>query len=51
VLRDVEGWTNDEVADALGVSVAAAKSRIHRARMQLRQDLELWQRGDGEGGD
>jgi RNA polymerase sigma-70 factor (ECF subfamily) len=51
VLRDVEGWTNDEVADALGVSVAAAKSRIHRARMQLRQDLELWHRGDGEEGD
>jgi RNA polymerase sigma-70 factor, ECF subfamily len=48
VLRDVEGWSNDEVADALGISVAAAKTRIHRARMQLRQELELWQRGDGE---
>src|SRR5215218_4324872 len=32
VLRDVEGWTNEEVADALGVSIPAAKSRIHRAR-------------------
>jgi RNA polymerase sigma-70 factor, ECF subfamily len=51
VLRDVEGWTNDEVADALGISVPAAKSRIHRARMQLRQEFELWQRGNGEGGD
>jgi RNA polymerase sigma-70 factor, ECF subfamily len=50
VLRDVEGWTNEEVADALGVSVPAAKSRIHRARMQLRQELEVWQRGR-EGGD
>jgi RNA polymerase sigma-70 factor (ECF subfamily) len=47
VLRDVEGWSNDEVADALAISVAAAKSRIHRARMQLRQELELWQRGGG----
>jgi RNA polymerase sigma-70 factor, ECF subfamily len=45
VLRDVEGWTNEEVADALGVSVPAAKSRIHRARMQLRGELEVWQRG------
>jgi RNA polymerase sigma-70 factor (ECF subfamily) len=45
VLRDVEGWTNDEVAAALGVSIPAAKSRIHRARMQLRHDLEVWQRG------
>jgi RNA polymerase sigma-70 factor, ECF subfamily len=51
VLRDVEGWSNDEVADALAISVAAAKSRIHRARMQLRQELELWQRGDGLGAD
>jgi RNA polymerase sigma-70 factor (ECF subfamily) len=44
VLRDVEGWSNEEVADALGISVAAAKSRIHRARMRLRHELELWQR-------
>ena len=49
VLRDVEGWTNEEVADALGVSVPAAKSRIHRARMQLRHELEVWQRGRGRG--
>jgi RNA polymerase sigma-70 factor, ECF subfamily len=45
VLRDVEGWTNDEVAAALGVSIPAAKSRIHRARMQLRHEVEVWQRG------
>jgi RNA polymerase sigma-70 factor (ECF subfamily) len=49
VLRDVEGWTNEEVAGALGVSVPAAKSRIHRARMQLRHELEGWQRGRGRG--
>jgi RNA polymerase sigma-70 factor (ECF subfamily) len=50
VLRDVEGWTNEEVADSLGISVAAAKSRIHRARMQLRHELAVWQRGREEGG-
>lgn len=42
VLRDLEGWSNQEVADALGLTVPAAKSRIHRARMQLRHELDLW---------
>jgi RNA polymerase sigma-70 factor (ECF subfamily) len=42
VLRDVEDWSNQEVADVLGLSVPAAKSRIHRARMQLRGELETW---------
>lgn len=45
VLRDIEGFSNDEVAAALEISVAAAKSRIHRARMRLRADLEDWERG------
>lgn len=45
VLRDVEGLSNREVADVLGLSVPAAKSRIHRARMQLRHELDLWLRG------
>lgn len=40
VLRDVAALANDEVAAALGISVAAAKSRIHRGRMQLRELLE-----------
>lgn len=44
VLRDVEGWSNQEVADALGLSLPAAKSRIHRARMQLRAELAAWLR-------
>lgn len=39
VLRDVEGLTNEEVADALGLTVAAVKSRLHRARLFLRQEL------------
>jgi RNA polymerase sigma-70 factor (ECF subfamily) len=43
VLRDVEGLSNEEVARALDISLAAAKSRIHRGRMQLRQDLERWE--------
>lgn len=42
VLRDLEGWSNQEVAELLDLSVAAAKSRIHRARMKIRRDLEVW---------
>jgi RNA polymerase sigma-70 factor, ECF subfamily len=40
VLRDVAGLTNEEVAAALDLSVAAAKSRIHRGRLALRELLE-----------
>jgi len=40
VLRDVVGLSNEEVARALDVSLAAAKSRIHRGRLQLRDYLE-----------
>lgn len=39
VLRDVEELTAEEVADALGLSVAAVKSRLHRARLSLRKAL------------
>jgi RNA polymerase sigma-70 factor (ECF subfamily) len=40
VLRDLEGLSNQEVADVLELSVAATKSRIHRARMRIRAELE-----------
>jgi RNA polymerase sigma-70 factor (ECF subfamily) len=43
VLRDLVGLSNQEVAEVLDVSVPAAKSRIHRARMQVREDIERWQ--------
>ena len=36
VLRDVEGLTANEVAEVLGVSVQAVKSRLHRARLAVR---------------
>jgi len=44
VLRDIEGLSNEEVARVLEISLAAAKSRIHRSRMQLRAELERWDR-------
>jgi RNA polymerase sigma-70 factor (ECF subfamily) len=38
-LRDVEGLSNEETAEALGLSVTAVKSRLHRARLFLRDRL------------
>jgi RNA polymerase sigma-70 factor (ECF subfamily) len=37
LLRDVEGLSSEETAEALGESVASVKSRLHRARMVLRE--------------
>ena len=35
LVRDLEGFTNEEAAGTLEVSVAALKSRLHRARLRL----------------
>jgi RNA polymerase sigma-70 factor (ECF subfamily) len=37
VLRDVEGLPAAEVAEALGLTVEAVKSRLHRARVAVRE--------------
>ena len=39
VLRDVEGLSAEEAAAVTGLEVGALKSRLHRARMQLREQL------------
>ena len=44
VLRDLEGLSTAEAADAVGVREAAFKSRLHRGRMQLRGLLEPYLR-------
>jgi RNA polymerase sigma-70 factor (ECF subfamily) len=41
ILRDAEGFSSAEVAEALGLTVANAKSRVHRARLFLRQRLAV----------
>ncbi len=39
LLRDIEGLSYDEIADALQTTVPAIKSRLHRARLSLRERL------------
>ncbi len=39
LLRDVEGLTAPEVAEVLGVTVQAVKSRLHRARLSVREQV------------
>ena len=38
-LRDIDGLSTEETAEALGLSVPAVKSRLLRARLQLRERL------------
>ena len=48
ILRDMEGFSNAETGETLGISVAAVKSRLHRARLALRGMLSDYfeQRGE-----
>lgn len=39
VLRDVEGLSAEEAAEVVGIEVGALKSRLHRARITLKQNL------------
>ena len=46
ILRDIEGFSNAETGETLGISVAAVKSRLHRARIALRGMLaEYFEKG------
>ena len=49
-LRDVEGLSNEDAAEALGTTVAATKSRLHRARLFLRERLNRHFAGRGPSG-
>lgn len=46
VLRDMEELSTEETAAAMGISVAAVKSRLLRARLKLRQKLHRYFRNE-----
>jgi RNA polymerase sigma-70 factor (ECF subfamily) len=42
LMRDVEGLSTAETAEALGLSISAVKSRLLRARLKLRNELSAY---------
>ena len=48
VLRDVDGLSTEETAEALELSVPAVKSRLLRARLQLRDKLTRYFKRKGD---
>jgi RNA polymerase sigma-70 factor (ECF subfamily) len=48
VLRDIEELSTEETAQALGISVPAVKSRLLRARLQLREKLTRFFKRKGD---
>jgi RNA polymerase sigma-70 factor (ECF subfamily) len=48
VLRDVEDLSTEETAETLGLSVPAVKSRLLRARLQLREKLTRFFKRKGD---
>lgn len=39
ILKDIEQLSQDEISDILGISVGAVKSRLHRARLFVRDKI------------
>lgn len=48
LLRDVEGLSGEEAAAVLGLGMAAMKSRLHRARLELKARVDALAGGEGE---
>jgi RNA polymerase sigma-70 factor (ECF subfamily) len=48
VMHDMEGMSNPEIAEAVGISLPAVKSRVHRSRLFLRGRLEQYMATDRE---
>jgi len=48
VLRDIEDLSTEETADVLGISIPAVKSRLLRARLQLREKLTRFFKRKGD---
>ncbi len=42
VLRDIQGLSYDEIAAALNIEGGTVRSRLHRARMELKEKLRIY---------
>lgn len=42
LLKDIEGLSYEEIAETLGTTVPAVKSRLHRARLALRETIDAF---------
>ena len=45
VLHDIEGLSNPDIAESLGISLPAVKSRVHRSRLFVRKRLAEYMSG------
>jgi RNA polymerase sigma-70 factor (ECF subfamily) len=45
IIRDIEGLSGEDAASALGIDLSTMKTRLHRAREQLRETLLQKTRG------
>ncbi len=48
VLREIEGWPYARIAEALGCREGTVKSRVHRGKERLREDLSGYWNGERE---
>jgi RNA polymerase sigma-70 factor (ECF subfamily) len=46
-LRDVQGWSSDDVRNVLDLSESNQRVLLHRARSKVRQALESYLQGEG----
>jgi len=42
ILRDIQGFAYEEIAEIIGCPVGTVKSRVNRARLQLQESLKNW---------
>ncbi|NOK17646.1 RNA polymerase sigma factor [Corallococcus carmarthensis] len=49
LLKDVDGLSYEQIAEVTGASIPAIKSRLHRARLALREAIDLFYNRDNRG--